>query len=65
MHARGRAYSQASFASEPIQLPIVPLNWFTPHKLHATAAREHAGADVRHRYGAVAAQRWRTEPRGP
>jgi len=33
-----------SFASEPIQLPIVPLSLFSPHSLHTAAARKR-GAD--------------------
>jgi hypothetical protein len=28
MHARARAYNSVSFASEPIQLPIVPVKPF-------------------------------------
>ena len=30
MHARGRAHKTVSFASEPIQLPIVPVKRFEP-----------------------------------
>ena len=37
-------YRNVSFAIEPIQLPIVPLNWFWLHWLHTTAVRER-GAD--------------------
>ena len=37
MHARGRAYSHVSFASEPIQLPIVPVKPFELRSLRSTA----------------------------
>ena len=51
MHARARAYKSASFASEPIQLPIVPVKPFDFRALRSTArARERtdsAGAGQR------------------
>ncbi len=34
--AESGAYSPVSFASEPIQLPIVPLNVFWPQSLRTT-----------------------------
>ena len=50
MHARGRAYSHVSFASEPIQLPIVPVKRFEPSPLRSTArARERTDSAERGR----------------
>ena len=37
-------YSKVSFAIEPIQLPIVPLNLFSLHELRTTAARRRGSA---------------------
>ncbi len=59
------AYSRVSFAIEPIQPPIVPLNVFWLNCLHNTAARERAAptgpADGLRCGGAER----RTEARGP
>ncbi len=35
--AQSGVYSHVSFAIEPIQLPIVPLNLFSPKSLRTTA----------------------------
>ncbi len=46
-HARWQregAYSTASFAIEPIQLPIVPLSLFWLQRLHTTEARKRAAS---------------------
>ncbi len=58
------AYSHASFAIEPIQLPIVPVNVFALHPLHTTAARER-GADRSRRWLRGGGAEPRTESRGP
>ena len=59
MHARARAYKSVSFASEPIQLPIVPVKPFEPSPLRSTArARERtdsAGARPRRAFPAARA----------
>ena len=52
MHARGRAHKRLSFASEPIQLPIVPVKPFEPRSLRSTAcARERTESAERGRAG--------------
>jgi hypothetical protein len=57
MHARARAYKSVSFASEPIQPPIVPVKPFEPRELRSTArARERtdsAGARPRRAFPAA------------
>ncbi len=64
--AESGAYSHESFASEPIQLPIVPLNVFWLHKLHTTGGASARGADrsAKGLWRGGGAER-RTEPRGP
>ena len=62
------AYSQASFAIVPIQLPIVPLSLFLPKLLHTTAARKRAAPTGPPWLRSAAAQiiaKGRTETRGP
>jgi hypothetical protein len=39
---RGGAHRNVSFAIEPIQLPILPLNWLCWQSLHTTTACKHA-----------------------
>ena len=52
VHARARAYKPASFASEPIQPPIVPVKPFEPRELRSAArARERTDLAERRRAG--------------